>query len=80
VQISRASGDHFSLEVGLRPGIVFFFKNGFAVEATVGFIGFTYQKQKTGDLAFDTETSSTGLDFSLDVDKLRIQVGAALYL
>ncbi len=77
---STSSGNHFSLEVGLRPGIAFFFNNGFSVEATVGFIGFTYQKQKTGDLAIDTESSTTGLDFSMKVDQLRIQVGAALYL
>lgn len=77
---STSNGDHFSLEAGFRPGIVFFFKNGFAIEATVGFIGFTYRKVKTGDTVFDTESSTTGLDFSMKVDELRIQIGAALYL
>jgi hypothetical protein len=76
-----STGDHFSLEVGMRPGIAFFFKNGFAVEATVGFIGFTYSKEKMkrgGQIEYETTTS--GLDFSLKVNTLRIQVGAALYL
>lgn len=76
------TGDHFSLEVGLRPGIAFFFGSGFAVEATVGFIGFTYSKEKmeTVDHLLDYETRTSDLDFSLKVNTLRIQVGAALYL
>lgn len=78
--MSTSDGNHFSLEVGFRPGVVFFFRNGFAVEATVGFIGFTYQKGKTGDFILDSELSTTSLDFSMKVDQLRIQLGMALYL
>ena len=74
-----SSGPRFELEAGIRPGMVFFIKKGFAVEATVGFLGFTYTRQKTGDNEYDLEAKTTKLDFSWDVSLLRIQFGLAIY-
>jgi hypothetical protein len=78
-QSYTSSGPRFELEAGIRPGMVFFINRGFAVEATVGFLGFTYTRQKTGDKQFDVEADSTKLEFSWDVNLIRIQFGLAIY-
>jgi len=75
-----SSGDRFEIEAGISPGLVIFIKRGFAVEATVGFLGFSYTKQNTGNVSFDEEVSTTQLDFAMDVNLLRIQFGLAIYL
>ncbi|MCP5103992.1 MAG: autotransporter outer membrane beta-barrel domain-containing protein [bacterium] len=77
---TTADGNSFSFEAGFRPGVVFFIGNGVAVEATVGFLGFTYSKQKTGDEPLNTEATSSDLDFSFNFNSLKIQFGIAIYL
>ena len=74
-----SSGNRFDLEVGFRPGLVIFINKGFAAELTVGFLGFSYSRQDTGNNPYDLEASETQLDFSMDVNLLRIQFGLAIY-
>ncbi|MCP5054889.1 MAG: autotransporter outer membrane beta-barrel domain-containing protein [bacterium] len=77
---TSTNGNRFLMEAGFRPGMVFFIRNGLALEATVGFIGFTYSRDKTGEGASDLINTTTSLDFSMKVNQLRIQFGLAIYI
>lgn len=71
--------DHFSLNVGIAPGLVMFLNNYSAIEVNVGVLGFSYKhtKQKT-DQVYVSSYSSTNANFKINI--FSISFGVLFYL
>lgn len=71
--------DHFSLNLGLAPGLIMFLNNYSAIEVNVGVLGLSYKhtKQKT-DQVYVSNYSSAGANFKINI--FSISFGVLFYL
>lgn len=60
--------DTLELGVGLTPGLTAFITNNFAVEASIGVLGFNYKKiSQIKNQVYESSFSTSGADFKIDI-------------
>lgn len=70
---------HFSLDVGLTPGLIMFLNNYSAIEVSVGVLGFSYDKTHSiSDQIYVAEYASKHANFKINL--FSISFGVAFYL
>ena len=70
---------HFSLDVGLTPGLVMFLNNYSAIEVSVGVLGFSYDKtHSVTDRIYVADYSTKRANFKINL--FSISFGVAFYL
>jgi len=70
---------HFSLDVGLTPGLIMFLNNYSAIEVSVGVLGFSYDKtHSVSDQIYVADYVSKHANFKINL--FSISFGVAFYL
>lgn len=68
-----------SASLGLAPGFVFFATPKISLETTIGYLGYQYQKYKTGVNSPSNVTESTTNGFSAGVNASNVYLGINFY-
>ena len=79
IDLTGSFKDHFTLNIGLAPGLIMFLNNYSAIEVNVGVLGFSYKHTKqTTDQVYEATFSSTGANLKINI--FSISFGVMFYL
>ncbi|BDC98186.1 hypothetical protein [Persicobacter psychrovividus] len=78
MNISKSVNNYYEVGLGIQPGMVAFITKGFALEVSVGLLGFNLSKEEER-INYEEITEVTTSSFDYRLSLLELNIGVALY-